>query len=139
MDKFSAFVGPDKNKRAKNIAEDPYATAKFFHFLIKTVLETLFGIKVTPYQIHSGKGIYGHVAAYFGAVESQGHGSLHLHLILWLKNVPTGDEILELLKSEEFHEHVKAFLCANVHACAAGLETAKAVKKIPNDVNVAYS
>jgi hypothetical protein len=59
MDKFFALAGPDKAKRAKNISEDPYAAAKFFHFLIQTILETLFGIKVTPYQIHSRKGIYG--------------------------------------------------------------------------------
>ena len=62
MDRFSALLGPDKDKRAKNIAEDPYAAAKFFHFLIKTILETLFGIEVTPHQIRSGKGVYGRVA-----------------------------------------------------------------------------
>ena len=139
MDKLSAFVGPDKDKRAKNIADDPYAAAKFFHFLIKTVLETLFGIEVTPYQIHSGKGIYGRVAAYFGAVESQGRGSLHLHLIVWLKNTPTADEILELLKGEEFRERVKTFIRANVRACAEGLETDEAVKNMPNEADIAYS
>ena len=118
MDKFSAFVGPDKDEHAQNIADDPYAAAKFFHFLIKTVLETLFKIEVTPYQIRSRKGIYGCVSAYFGVVESQGCGTLHLHIIIWLKNAPTSDEMLELLKSEEFRECIRGFLCANIHAYA---------------------
>ena len=47
-------------------------------------------------------GILGYVTAYFGTVESQGWGTLHLHLLIWLKHAPTSDEISELLKSEEF-------------------------------------
>ena len=139
MDKFLAFVWPDKDKQAKNVTDDSYTAAKFFHFLIKTVLMTLFRIAVTPYQIHSGKGIYGCVAAYFGAAKSHGHGSLHPCLVVWLKNMPTADEILDLLKSEEFHECVKAFICANVHAYAEGLETDEAVKNMPNKADIAYS
>jgi hypothetical protein len=107
--------------------------------LIRTILETLFRIEVIPSQIRSGKGVYSRVAAYFGAVESQGCGILHLHIILWLKNTPRADKMLELLKSEGFHEQVKAFLCANIRASAAGLETAEAVKDVPNNVEIAFS
>ena len=139
MDKFLALAGPDKDKRAKNISDDPYAAAKFFHFLIKTILKVLFGIEATSYQIHSKKGIYGRVAAYFGAVESQGRGTLHLHIILWLKNTPMSDEIQELLKSSEFRERVKAFIRANIRASTPGLDTADAVKSVPNEVDIAYS
>ena len=139
MDKFSALAGPDKDACTRNIPEDPYAAAKFFHFLIKTILETLFGIKVTPYQICSTKGIYGRVAGYFGAVESQGHGTLHLHIILWLKHAPTSEEMQELLKSQDFQDCVKAFIHANISAYAPGLETADAIKSIPNNTDIAYS
>ena len=31
VDDFMAHVVPDKDRRAKNIADDPYAAAKFFH------------------------------------------------------------------------------------------------------------
>ena len=139
MNKFSTHMGPNKDKRARNIAQDPYAAAKFFHFLIKTVLETLFGIEVTPFQIHAKKGIYGCVSAYFGAVESQGRGSLHLHLIVWLKNALTSDEMQELLKDDRFREHIWAFLHANIHAYAPGFETVETVKNIPNNIDIAYS
>jgi hypothetical protein len=47
--------------------------------------------------------------------------------------------MLELLKSEGFRERVKAFLCANIRASAAGLETAEAVKNVPNNVEIAFS
>lgn len=38
--------------------------------MISTILRTLFGITVTTYQVHSTRGIFGHLAAYFGVVES---------------------------------------------------------------------
>ncbi|KAK6966652.1 hypothetical protein R3P38DRAFT_3612877, partial [Favolaschia claudopus] len=69
LDKFMAVLGPDGEKRAQNIAADPYAAAKFFHFTIRTILEVLFGIEVTPFQVQSSMGILCEVAAYFGFVE----------------------------------------------------------------------
>ncbi|OAX32668.1 hypothetical protein K503DRAFT_794698 [Rhizopogon vinicolor AM-OR11-026] len=42
MDALSSVVGPSKEERARNIAHDPYAAAKFFHFTIQAVLETLY-------------------------------------------------------------------------------------------------
>ncbi|KAJ3912169.1 hypothetical protein F5877DRAFT_93634 [Lentinula edodes] len=71
MDAFEATMGPNKEVRAKDIADDPYAAAKFFHFIIQAILRTLFGVQVTPYRIKSSEGIFGRVRSYFGAVESQ--------------------------------------------------------------------
>ncbi|KAJ7920117.1 hypothetical protein B0H13DRAFT_2319761 [Mycena leptocephala] len=51
LDNFIAGLGPDSKKRPRNIAADPYAVAKFFHFMIRTIPETLFGIKGTPFQV----------------------------------------------------------------------------------------
>jgi len=76
-------------EQAKNITDDPYAAAKFFHFMIATILETLFQIKVTPAQVKSGIGVFGQVAVYFGTVKSQGQGTLHLHILIWLKGAPS--------------------------------------------------
>ncbi|KAF8583054.1 hypothetical protein K439DRAFT_1508594 [Ramaria rubella] len=72
MDAFLETAGSDQMQHAKNIAGDPYAAAKFFHFLIKVVLETLFAIDVTMYQVRSRPGIFRQVPAYIGTVESQG-------------------------------------------------------------------
>ena len=139
MDEFMAHLGPDKDQRAKNIADDPYAAAKFFHFMITTILETLFGVKVTPAQVKSGVGVFGRVTAYFGVVESQGRGTLHLHLLVWLKHAPSSDEMSTLLKTEEFRARVVAFLHANIRAYVPGFEDGESVKKLPRNNEVSYS
>ena len=139
MDRFMATLGPDKAKRAKNIADDPYAAAKFFHFMITTILETLFQVKVTPAQVKSGMGVFGRVAAYFGTVESQGRGTLHLHLLVWLKHVPSPDEIVALLKTEEFRNRILAYLRANFRAYLPGLESAESIARLPHNNEISYS
>jgi hypothetical protein len=58
----------------------------------------LFGIKRTRDHIESNTGLLGQVAAYYGVVEAQGRGSLHVHMLLWLKNTPNADELQVLLK-----------------------------------------
>ncbi|KIO05456.1 hypothetical protein M404DRAFT_54843, partial [Pisolithus tinctorius Marx 270] len=138
MDNFLASTGPSKEKHAANIAGDPYVAAKFFHFMIKTIIQTLFGVTATPYSVHSQKGIFGLVRAYFGVIESQGWGSLHLHMLLWLKHSPPTDDIERLLLEESFRERVHSFIRANMRAHLPGLESAQSIKTIPNDVDVAY-
>ncbi|KAI6094775.1 hypothetical protein EV401DRAFT_2049176 [Pisolithus croceorrhizus] len=62
--------------------------------MITTILETLFGIHIVHLTwALSHKGIFGHVNAYFGVVESQGWGSLHLHMLLWLMDAPMMEEM----------------------------------------------
>jgi len=72
MDDFLATLGSDKHKRAQNIADDPYPASHFFHFMIKTILKTLFGMDVTKFQVKVEVGVLGWVLAYFRTVESQG-------------------------------------------------------------------
>ncbi|KAJ3730301.1 hypothetical protein C8R42DRAFT_693122 [Lentinula raphanica] len=55
---------------SQNVAGDSYASAKFFHFTIQAVLKTLFGVQKSHYQLHSEKGIFGYVSAYFGSIEN---------------------------------------------------------------------
>jgi hypothetical protein len=139
LDNFFATAGPDKDKRTQNIAADPFAAAKFFHFMIHTILETLLGIEVSSFQVKSFMGILGRVAAYFGTVESQGRGTLHLHLLIWLMNAPSADELVALLKTEAFQLHVIAYICANLQAYLPGLDSAEHVKHIPREPEIAYS
>ena len=37
--------------------------------------------------------LYGDTAGYYGTVEQQGHLTLHLHMLLWIKNSLTPQEI----------------------------------------------
>ncbi|KIL55634.1 hypothetical protein M378DRAFT_90614 [Amanita muscaria Koide BX008] len=139
LDKFCATMGPDKDTRAKNVASDPYASAKYFHFMIRVILETLFQVKTSKFKIESRMGLLGQVTAYFGTVEAQGRGTLHLHLLLWLKHAPSSDEMTELLKDATFRSRIVAFIQANFRAYLPGLESAEAVKRLPCQKDIAFN
>ncbi|KAI9069658.1 hypothetical protein FKP32DRAFT_1608308 [Trametes sanguinea] len=117
IDHFLAAVGPSSDARGRNIAHDPYAAAKFFHFMIDQIVET-------PFTVRSEEGVLGPVSAYIGAVETQGRGCLHLHMLLWLPNTPSPDE--------EFRQR-------NIRAYLPGLESAASTQAIPKDKGIAFS
>ena len=91
---------PSTYERAQIIASHPVATAKFFHRLITTVLETMI----------AGERVLGPVKAYFGTVESQGRGSLHLHMLIWLDHKYTPAQLRENIKDEHFRNNLKDYL-----------------------------
>ncbi|THH14530.1 hypothetical protein EW146_g5811 [Bondarzewia mesenterica] len=139
MDQFIAASGPDKVRRAENIANDPYAASKFFHFLINTVFESLFRITVSGGgRIEAEKGVLGKVAAYFGTVESQGRGSLHLHLLIWLEGAPSSRKMQDLLRFESFRQRVTNFIAANIRAFAPGVGSKSEICNLPNETEIAY-
>jgi hypothetical protein len=55
------------------------AVARFFHCTCKAVLDGLLGSKSTDI------GILGDISNYFGVVESNGRGMLHLHTLVWVR------------------------------------------------------
>ena len=139
LDNFCDTAGPDSTDRATNMASDPYASAKFFHFIINTILEVLIGISKHRNGIISRKeGIFGTVKSYVGTVEAQGRGSLHLHLLLWLEGAPTASELKDALTSEAFHEKIKQYIKGTIHADLDGRNTAE-VLAMPKTNAVSYS
>ncbi|KAG8940013.1 hypothetical protein FRC03_005839 [Tulasnella sp. 419] len=139
MDAFCRTAGPSKQHRAENVAKDPYAAARFFNFVITTLLETVFGVEVRGASVKSHTGIYGKVTGYFGVVEAQGRGTLHLHMLVWLDNAPTPDELLNLLKSEDFRARIVQYIKSSVRTNVDTLCSEEAVKKVPKDSQIAYS
>ena len=104
MESFMSFVGPNLKEHARNMADNPFASVSFFHFIIETTLECLFAVQThtTKCQVEDRMGIFGYVSGYFGVVEAQGRGSLHVHMLLWLKYAPNTDEMLDLLMQPQF-------------------------------------
>jgi hypothetical protein len=140
LDRFDRLAGPNTNLRAKNIAEDPYAAAKFFRVTILAVLETLFGIRVP--ERHNGRikredGILGQVAGYIGAVEAQGRGTLHLHLLVWLRGAPSPAEMKALLQTQEFRQHVANYIHSTIRADLDGADT-QAILAMPKEKSISY-
>ncbi|KAF8338900.1 uncharacterized protein EI90DRAFT_2907994 [Cantharellus anzutake] len=45
LDEFDQTVGPNAREQMENLAADPYAAARFFHFIIATMLDALIGVQ----------------------------------------------------------------------------------------------
>ncbi|RDB28920.1 ATP-dependent DNA helicase RRM3 [Hypsizygus marmoreus] len=139
LDRFNALLGPSATQRSINVASDPFASARYFHTIIRIVLEEMFGITVRRgHNIERREGIFGVVNSYIGTVEAQGRGSLHLHLLLWLKDSPTSNEMQSALSSEAFSEKMRNFIKANIRADIDGMDTS-AVKAMPVVPEISYS
>ncbi len=139
LDKFCDTAGPNNSQRATNVAEDPFSSAKYFHFIIKCILEILFGItKKSSGRIDRKEGIFGKVQSYIGTVEAQGRGTLHLHMLLWLKDAPSAMEMKTALKSMEFRKKVVAFIKTSIRA-SIGEMSQEEVTAIPKAAGISYS
>ncbi|CAF5076995.1 unnamed protein product, partial [Rotaria sp. Silwood1] len=99
LDKIQNEQLMDTYRRAEIIASHPVATAKFFHVLISNILDSMIM-----------GGVLGPVKAYFGTVESQGRGSLHLHLLIWLDHDMKPADMKEKIQDATFRNKLKAYL-----------------------------
>ncbi|KAG9310723.1 hypothetical protein JVU11DRAFT_9324 [Chiua virens] len=126
------------HKRARNIAKDPYAAAKYFFFIIDTVFSTLFGIHADRFPVKSRMGALGHISAYFGVVEAQGRGTLHLHTFVWLENTPNVYELRELLRTPDFQDKIQRFIRENIRAHIDSLDE-DTIRSTPHDTQIGYS
>ena len=96
------------------------------------------GIRTSTFQVQSRKGVLGLVSGYFGVVEAQGRGSLHTHMLVWLKHVPNADAMAELLRNQDFQDRIVKYLRANIHADVEGLDENFA-KETSRQSGVTYS
>jgi hypothetical protein len=139
LDKFIDSLGPNATTRSNSIATDPYAAAKYFHFIIDTVLELLFGIKPCERgHIRRRPGIFGNMEAYIGTVEAQGRGTLHFHMIGWLKGAPTADRMKELLQEETFRAKLVRFIHSAIKSDIGGAN-AEQVRAMNREEAVSFS
>jgi hypothetical protein len=137
LDKFIATAGPDADERGRNIASDPFASAKFFHFMISTLLDVIFGIRKSKFGIVRRPGAFGTIQAYIGTVEAQGHGTLHLHMLIWLKGAPPASVMQAALKNEQFRIRVTDYIKSTIRADIDGKNTA-AILQLPKRTAVSY-
>ncbi|TFK18743.1 hypothetical protein FA15DRAFT_660462 [Coprinopsis marcescibilis] len=82
-----------------------------------TLIITLFGIRVgSRGGIQRRRGIFGVVQDYLGAVEAQGRGTLHLHLLVWLRDALTAQEMKAALQSAQFRSRIVHYINTCFHA-----------------------
>jgi hypothetical protein len=99
LDKILPETIPSTYERAQIIAAHPVATAHFFNQLISSILKCMVE-----------KGLLGPIKAYFGTVENQGRGSLHLHILIWLDHDLTPSQLKESVQNEEFRNGLLNYL-----------------------------
>jgi len=85
-EKFTPVL-QSKSEKDNLIANNPVASARFFHFMIQAFIKHILGVDTDH------PGIYGDTSAYYGTVEQQGRLTLHLHMLLWIKGALTPQEI----------------------------------------------
>jgi len=89
--------------------------------------------------VSSSFGVLGRISTYIGVTESQGHGMLHLHALLWLSGAPSTERLEELLQMEVFLDRFHTFLCSNLRASIDGINTMEDLDAVPTHADVAYS
>ncbi|KAJ7692073.1 hypothetical protein B0H17DRAFT_1159660 [Mycena rosella] len=125
LDNFVAAAGPDRAERAM---------PEFFHLTINVILQEIFGIHaIKGGRIRRRKGILGTVNGYISTVEAQGRGTLHLHILMWLRGAPNSIQMSELLRTEQFRTR-------NIRADIAGTSSDAlcTAKKLSNPRKPSY-
>ena len=138
MDLFEATAGPTAEQRGRNIATDPFVSAKSFHFIINTLLDVIFGIRKTGNGLERRPGVFGTVRAYIGTVEAQGRGTLHLHMLLWLKDGPPASVMQQALQDEWFRQRIREYIKSTIHADVDNKPT-EAILQMPKRHAPSYS
>jgi hypothetical protein len=140
MDSFISTAGPKAEETSKTIAADPYAAAKFFHYVIAALLEELFGIVAynCGVPVKRTDGIFGKVTSYIGTVEAQGRGTLHLHIVVWPCGSLTLSKMQHALWLVSFRSKIKEYIKANIRADIDGADEA-VVKRMTSKNGLSYS
>jgi hypothetical protein len=84
---FQPELKRDSAERYRLIANNPVASARFFHFMCQIFIKHVLGVD----EEHDG--FFGDTSAYYGTVEQQGRLTLHLHLLLWIRGCLSPQEI----------------------------------------------
>ncbi|RQM30343.1 hypothetical protein B5M09_012690 [Aphanomyces astaci] len=74
---------PDKATMQQLAMNDNMASATLFDRSIEAFTKVVVGFDKTTGRPRKTGGLFGHVKAYFGMVETQGRETLHLHLLAW--------------------------------------------------------
>lgn len=90
-----------RHERAVFVARNPGPAAQFFDTMI-----TSFVKHILRHGTETG-GVFGVSEAYYGMVEAQGRGTLHCHLLIWIKGNPGPQELRDrMANSVDFKDRM---------------------------------
>ena len=126
------------------VATDPVAVANAFHHHVMFFLEEILGCRAFEEQPHpdgmpsSGHSPFGGVSGFYGIVEPQLRGSLHLHLLLHLYGFSTAEKLLHRFRAAIPELTHRLLAWASSLACTS-LEALPRVLRFTDSENVLAS
>ncbi len=96
-----------EHDRVRSVTSNPVAAARFFNFMVQ-----LFITHVLRPGDATLSGLFGDTSAYYGMVEQQGRLTLHIHMIIWLCNSLSPQQVKERLLAGDsvFQQELIAYL-----------------------------
>lgn len=91
-------VGLQRAQMSKN----PVLCARWFKANLGIFFRTVLKFDMATQQAEVEPGLFGHVEAVYGCVETQKRGALHFHGVAWIKGMPRTVEDMEKLSDEDF-------------------------------------
>ncbi len=124
---------PDYMQQSVLIAKNPFVAARFFNIYLKAFLKEVLGYDVSNPTKSSG--VLGPVTAYYGCVEAQGRGSLHCHMIVWLKDALNCNQIREkvLEGDQTFQNRLLNFIDDCISNNIPQLSASSELENVPSD------
>ncbi|KAK0235583.1 hypothetical protein EDD85DRAFT_791055 [Armillaria nabsnona] len=97
----------EERDRVCAITSNPVAAARFFNFMVNLFIQHV----LRPGDV-ALSGLFGDTAAYYGTVEQQGRLTLHIHMIIWLYNSLSPQQVKDRLLAGDsiFHQELIAYL-----------------------------
>ncbi|KZV62853.1 hypothetical protein PENSPDRAFT_551691, partial [Peniophora sp. CONT] len=86
----------DEFALARVVARNPAAAAVFFDIMIKGFFDEILRYGDGGSRL----GLFGTCEAYYATVEAQGRGTLHAHMVIWLRGNPSPQELRDRVRSE---------------------------------------
>ena len=85
----------DLHARAVFVARHPGPAAQFFDVMMKSFIDIILR------HGKEGGGLFGKSQTYYGMVEAQGRGTLHCHMLIWIKGNPGPQELRDRMTNED--------------------------------------
>ncbi len=95
-----ASVGEPLNdwRRRLLVAKNPGACAMFFHTMISNFISVILRYG------RNQAGLFGTCTAYYGTVEAQARGTLHCHMLVWIRDHPSPQQMRDLMISDSDYQ-----------------------------------
>jgi hypothetical protein len=104
---------PSKAELREASLHNDCASARLFMPQVDAFIQFVLGIDPKCKKPMDQQGLFGKVEAYFGTVETQGCGNLHVHFLIWLRDGPSNsadvDEMLSGDGASTFSKSVEEY------------------------------